>query len=197
MRNVSGFTIVELLIVIVVIGVLASITVVAYTGIQDRARNSTVRGAMDTVEKALRLHAEIYGVYPRPTDVPGVGSSVGVINAYVCVQPTASGWPAKDGLTSSQCAALSGTQPSRYGFSTLVQQALLAQISKIPDTSDMTQTAGVTSVRGIFYKYIEDPTAARPRGTVELMYFIKDDQTCARGTKFSSPGLANCVVSLP
>lgn len=34
----TGFTIVELLIVIVVIGVLAAITIVAYNGIQDRAR---------------------------------------------------------------------------------------------------------------------------------------------------------------
>ena len=36
--NRSGFTIVELLIVIVVIGILAAITVVAYNGIQERAR---------------------------------------------------------------------------------------------------------------------------------------------------------------
>lgn len=36
----SGFTIVELLIVIVVIAILAAITVVAYNGIQDRAKNS-------------------------------------------------------------------------------------------------------------------------------------------------------------
>ena len=35
-----GFTIVELLIVIVVIGVLAAITIVAYNGIQSRARDS-------------------------------------------------------------------------------------------------------------------------------------------------------------
>ena len=33
----KGFTIVELLIVIVVIGILAAITVVAYNGIQERA----------------------------------------------------------------------------------------------------------------------------------------------------------------
>ena len=37
-KTKSGFTIVELLIVIVVIGILAAITIVAYNGIQSRAR---------------------------------------------------------------------------------------------------------------------------------------------------------------
>ena len=40
MRKNVGFTIVELLIVIVVIGILAAITIVAYNGIQDRAKSS-------------------------------------------------------------------------------------------------------------------------------------------------------------
>ena len=38
----SGFTIVELLIVIVVIAILAAITIVAFNGIQERARASAV-----------------------------------------------------------------------------------------------------------------------------------------------------------
>ena len=41
MRKNVGFTIVELLIVIVVIGILAAITIVAYNGIQDRAKSSS------------------------------------------------------------------------------------------------------------------------------------------------------------
>jgi prepilin-type N-terminal cleavage/methylation domain-containing protein len=39
-RKDSGFTIVELLIVIVVIAILATISIVAYTGIQNRAKTS-------------------------------------------------------------------------------------------------------------------------------------------------------------
>lgn len=42
-NTTTGFTIVELLIVIVVIGILAAITIVAYSGIQDKAR---VAGAL-------------------------------------------------------------------------------------------------------------------------------------------------------
>lgn len=40
-KKQTGFTIVELLIVIVIIGILAAITVVAYNGIQERARSSS------------------------------------------------------------------------------------------------------------------------------------------------------------
>jgi prepilin-type N-terminal cleavage/methylation domain-containing protein len=42
----SGFTSVELLIVIVVIGILAAITIVAYRGIQNRANNTVVQSDM-------------------------------------------------------------------------------------------------------------------------------------------------------
>lgn len=60
----SGFTIVELLIVIVVIGILAAITIVAYGGIQARARDSLRKNDIDTITKALELYYIDNGKYP-------------------------------------------------------------------------------------------------------------------------------------
>ena len=47
----NGFTIVELLIVIVVIGILAAITIVAFSGIQNRANNTTLSTDLSNAQK--------------------------------------------------------------------------------------------------------------------------------------------------
>ncbi len=60
----AGFTIVELLIVIVVIAVLASISVVAYNGIQQRSRNAKELAAVKMYLKALHAYALDNGAYP-------------------------------------------------------------------------------------------------------------------------------------
>lgn len=57
-NKTSGFTIVELLIVIVVIGILAAITIVAYNGVQSRARATTYQ--TDAVSLVKKIEA--YGV---------------------------------------------------------------------------------------------------------------------------------------
>ena len=59
--NRRGFTIVELLIVIVVIAILASISVVAYNGIQQRARDSQRKQVVTDLVKALQLHVADQG----------------------------------------------------------------------------------------------------------------------------------------
>jgi general secretion pathway protein G len=55
-RNQPGFTIVELLIVIVIIGILAAITIVAYNNIQQRARDTQRMQDLADTAKALHLH---------------------------------------------------------------------------------------------------------------------------------------------
>ena len=49
-RKQKGFTIVELLIVIVVIAILATITIVAYNGVSQRAKESATQNAVSQVQ---------------------------------------------------------------------------------------------------------------------------------------------------
>ncbi|HCH34628.1 MAG: hypothetical protein UY35_C0023G0006 [Candidatus Saccharibacteria bacterium GW2011_GWC2_48_9] len=60
----NGFTIVELLIVIVVIGILAAITIVAFNGVQERARNTQTIGAVKDLKSIYMAYAIQNGSYP-------------------------------------------------------------------------------------------------------------------------------------
>ena len=62
--NQKGFTIVELLIVIVVIAILAAISIVAYTGIQNNARASAAASAAASVRDTVEAFNANHGVYP-------------------------------------------------------------------------------------------------------------------------------------
>lgn len=66
----GGFTIVELLIVIVVIAILAAIVVVAYNGIQERARNSRRASDIKAMQKLVEAYNAENGEYPRTTNNP-------------------------------------------------------------------------------------------------------------------------------
>lgn len=60
----KGFTLVELLIVIVVIAILAAVTIVAYNGAQGRARDSARYSDVKNILDALELYHSQNGVFP-------------------------------------------------------------------------------------------------------------------------------------
>ena len=64
MMQQKGFTIVELLIVIVVIAILAAITVVAFNGIQNRDNDVAVQNDMSMIARKQKAYATTDGVYP-------------------------------------------------------------------------------------------------------------------------------------
>jgi prepilin-type N-terminal cleavage/methylation domain-containing protein len=63
----TGFTIVELLIVIVVIAILAAIGMLAYAGVRDRANDSAVRSDLSNISTKLKAYAAENGEYPTTT----------------------------------------------------------------------------------------------------------------------------------
>lgn len=64
LKTGHGFTIVELLIVIVIIGILAAITTVAYNGVQQRSQNAKTVSAATAWLKALQLYRVDNGSWP-------------------------------------------------------------------------------------------------------------------------------------
>lgn len=63
-KNRSGFTLVELVIVIAVIAILAAITVASYTGIQARSRDAKRRTDIANIIKGMELYYHDNGQYP-------------------------------------------------------------------------------------------------------------------------------------
>lgn len=63
-KSQKGFTIIELLIVIVVIGILAAIVVASFTGITNNARQTAFRTDLNNIAKKIELAKATAGVYP-------------------------------------------------------------------------------------------------------------------------------------
>ncbi len=65
----KGFTIVELLIVIVVIGILALLVVTTYAGIQQKARNTKRQTDVAALQTQIEAFYQTAGYYPNLTDL--------------------------------------------------------------------------------------------------------------------------------
>ncbi len=70
-KQETGFTIVELLIVIIVVSILATIVIVAYNGVQEKARSAKVQSEVESLEEIVEAYAiQNGGEYPKTTNNP-------------------------------------------------------------------------------------------------------------------------------
>lgn len=85
-KRLPGFTIVELLIVIVIITILAGLVIVGYIGITARARAAEVSAGVSQSQKKLELYKVDNGGYP----LSGNLAAAGVANGAISYQYTSS-----------------------------------------------------------------------------------------------------------
>ncbi|NCU38292.1 type II secretion system protein [Candidatus Saccharibacteria bacterium] len=107
LNTAKGFTIVELLIVIVVIAILAAITMVSYTGIQARATINQQTTALRQYANAYNQYTIQNGQYAYENNLPN--------DDYGCVYPATSCY---SGWSSTLTATLS-TNMQSYGVNDL------------------------------------------------------------------------------
>lgn len=87
----KGFTIVELLIVVVVIAILAAITIVSYSGISQRAKTSKSLSTAEQVKTKAAVWNSLLNTYPdlaqirtnsvSPPDIDTAGGATGPVEA--------------------------------------------------------------------------------------------------------------------
>lgn len=122
----QGFTIVELLIVIVVIAILAAITMVAYTNFQQRATVSSIASEARQWRSLFEVYKATYGQYPAPATgnpMTSGGPGANALNRY-CL---GTGFPERGGTRF--CGTAYETSSYRAAEST--GSYLLSQLSEV------------------------------------------------------------------
>lgn len=151
-KNKNGFTIVELLIVIVVIAILATITIVSYNGVTGRAKSvaitNSLRGASEQMEIALSRN-DSQTVFPDTVkadndvvlSLTNAPTDQYCINAYRISTWEVSSFNSKDGVTKPYLCP-GATIGSPVGGS--IPNPPLGTNLVAPDFSAWTLTGGVT-----------------------------------------------------
>lgn len=190
-----GFTIVELLIVIVVVGVLASITTVAYNGISDRATAARAAETASAYIKAFELYYNTYGTYPDISPLKD-----GSLTNY-CLGKTAD-FPAGDGFAAGQCGTSSDddTTPMYASdeFNTEIQKV-------IPPASGSLALPAVPHPWGLSFKHrgIQVQTAKfAGKWWSTFRWELRGNQSCGAGGSSTQAYYSNttnvtrCVANL-
>ncbi len=143
-----GFTIVELLIVIVVIGILAAISIVAYNGVQNRAKTSSAQSAATSVAKK----AEIYNTDDTTTGYPATlaaltgaaSTTTYAVTGVTAATPPLSNTTAQNGVAFYKCGVAAAAAATSAATVT-VQTGVRVDYRDYGTSTDKSVTAGVTS----------------------------------------------------
>ena len=78
-RNQGGFTLVELMIVVIIVGILAAVAIPMYQGATERAKASEAVAALGTIRGAMRVYYAEHGTYINPSFTAGAQATNGSV----------------------------------------------------------------------------------------------------------------------
>lgn len=163
-----GFTIVELLIVIVVIGILAAITVVAYNSVQQRARDAQRRSDVAQIVKAFQLWSTDTGNNFNSVGAGAGGQWIGWFDAQYSPYPSVknvlvtSGYLHTNVVDPINTKTLDGKTHAYMvapctSDTAATHRVLLARLEQPPAQPLAEQLGGVTCTNGIYISYTSSP----------------------------------------
>jgi prepilin-type N-terminal cleavage/methylation domain-containing protein len=78
-NNQRGFTLVELMIVVIIVGILAAVAIPMYQGATERAKASEAVAALGTIRGAMRVYYAEHGTYVNANFVDGAQVTAGSV----------------------------------------------------------------------------------------------------------------------
>lgn len=164
MKSKSGFTIVELLIVIVVIGILAAITIVAFNGVQQRAKSSQTVQAVTQWARILKMYRAENDGYPAQVSCLGDGYGRG---------------PTGTDATGGQCrqdSSTAGAVDVNATFTAAMAKYIPNGIGPTPAMETVNGSGGYPYYRGAyFYPYYVSGGTVSP---ARIDFVITGSSTC-------------------
>lgn len=146
MKKDRGFTIVELLIVIVIIAVLAAITIVAYNGITNRAKDANNKTDATSIAKVAEAINADSGSYPTGTTDATLTTSFNTASTTTKLPPgVAVKYLATAGTAPTYAAALADADLATHTYTVRVcsgANGLVIYYPKRETSTALTQTVG-------------------------------------------------------
>lgn len=171
-NKAKGFTIVELLVVIVVIGILAAISIVSYTGVTKRANTAAVKGNLDAIVNAAESYYSGLAYYPTESTIVSGKDSNGAVTADVFSKLSTS-------------TTFISNSASGEAYTTYPANAANATVSATTQTYGLSDTNGKKSIL-----YIPKGTGTTETG-VCIVYWDYDTSTAAFKNIGDATGIVN------